>query len=814
MTDLATIRIPVDSSDMVQAVKESRNLERAINMLVEAFDSGAIGSGQLSKGLLQLKREYEGLFTSSQQATARIREFAGSLIESKSAADAATASKQNLALATKKAETAFALANQKAKEELQTLRNRAEFAYAMAMQRERESQAAVRAAEQQAKAEQRLAQEILKRRQAQEQVTAKGAQSFQSQIGSNLGLGAQGVSASASASVFEQQIESLRQKYDKLYVAQTMYKQMESELRQVEALGIISKEKMSQELDKLAAEYQQYITAAEGAALVNNRFAQGVQQSMGGLNNSGVLIQQLGYQAGDFAVQVQSGTNAFVAFGQQATQLVGFLPMLAQELNIAKVAFMGMSIPIAPLMLGLSVLIPVLTAVGAYFSRTASESDAAGEALKQYEQVLEGLNSKLEETKVRLEAMRRGLASDDLFAATLAIEDLNSQLNTLMTTEVSGFFDAFSRGDRIAAVRILRNELESQLETLKAQLAEEQRLETAERRRANERRNQYREAVKDAQNFRDVLLQALGAMKSMAETNLSAAFQNAMPALESFVGALRSFGLGRAYGMAVGRQGMLARLTELDDERGSQRESSAGFRTKMPEQPWLETTTTSGGGGGRAGNSNIEGLINQLQTEREVLEEWYAESQQTLMSASQSELAIIGGANEAKLRLQEEYYERLRKIDEDAGNSRLALTQNILGGIADIAAASGGKMEKASRAFAAAEALINVYRAQAQVLADPKLSFFQKIPAMLAVGAAGMRVVQAIRSGSSTSGASGGGSRGSASVASTASAPAPQTVFIDSIEPEALYSGETLINLFDAFYNENDKRGKVFVVNR
>ena len=38
-----------------------------------------------------------------------------------------------------------------------------------------------------------------------------------------------------------------------------------------------------------------------------------------------VGLQQVGYQVGDFAVQVQGGTNAFVAFGQQGSQMLGIL---------------------------------------------------------------------------------------------------------------------------------------------------------------------------------------------------------------------------------------------------------------------------------------------------------------------------------------------------------------------------------------------------------------------------------------------------------------------------------------------------------
>ena len=211
MTDLATIRIPVDSSDMVRAVQQSKNLERGIKMLVEALDSGAINANQYSAGLSQLQKRFKSLFDNYQQATARVRGHAQSLLESKEAAEQAAVAKNNLAMATKKAETAFALANQKAKAELQTLRNRAEFAWAMAMQRERESQIAVRAAEKQAAAEKRL--------------------------------------------------------------------------------NVV------------------------------------MQDSQKGFRQSELFVQQLGYQVGDFAVQVQSGTSALVAFAQQGTQILGFLPI-------------------------------------------------------------------------------------------------------------------------------------------------------------------------------------------------------------------------------------------------------------------------------------------------------------------------------------------------------------------------------------------------------------------------------------------------------------------------------------------------------
>lgn len=422
MADLATIRIPVDSSDMVQAVREAKNLERGINMLVDALGSGAIGANQYNAGLRQLQKEFKNLFDNYQQATAAVRGHAKSLQESAVAAKQAASAKNDLAMATKKAETAFALANQKAKEELQTLRNRAEFAFAMAMQREQESQKAVQAAERQAQAEAKLTAEILRRRQAQEASASSSAAASQAQIGQNLGLGARGISAAASASAMEAEIERLRQKYDKIYASSQLYEASLKELNQAHLLGVTSTKQHEEAVERLNAEYQAF---QNGTATVYNRFAQGVQQTGEGLNNAGVLMQQLGYQAGDFIVQVQSGTNAFVAFGQQATQLVGFLPMLAAEAGVAKIAFMGLNISMASLTLGLSIIIPLLTAAGALWMRTSESSDQAAKSVDKQAEAYKNLISRLEELQLKRQMEASGAQSQD---EQIILNEINSLL--------------------------------------------------------------------------------------------------------------------------------------------------------------------------------------------------------------------------------------------------------------------------------------------------------------------------------------------------------------------------------------------------
>ena len=66
---------------------------------------------------------------------------------------------------------------------------------------------------------------------------------------------------------------------------------------------------------------------AQSNAAVAARNLSNAQRMAGkSTNKFGMVSQQVGYQVGDFFVQVQSGTDALVAFGQQGTQLAGLMP--------------------------------------------------------------------------------------------------------------------------------------------------------------------------------------------------------------------------------------------------------------------------------------------------------------------------------------------------------------------------------------------------------------------------------------------------------------------------------------------------------
>jgi len=85
----------------------------------------------------------------------------------------------------------------------------------------------------------------------------------------------------------------------------------------------------TKELDNLENTLKTTTNATSNAAIAAKNLADAQRLAGKTTNQFGMVAQQVGYQVGDFFVQVQSGTSALVAFGQQGTQLAGLLPGVA-----------------------------------------------------------------------------------------------------------------------------------------------------------------------------------------------------------------------------------------------------------------------------------------------------------------------------------------------------------------------------------------------------------------------------------------------------------------------------------------------------
>ena len=178
----------------------------------------------------------------------------------------------------------------------------------------------------------------------------------------------------------------------------------------------VAQNKAAESAQRLAR-VQDYLAVRQGRATlaVQNQNA-ALSQTKNKMNGSNVAIQQLGYQFGDFAVQVQGGTSAFVAFSQQATQLVGILPLVAGPLGLTVGAAVGLSA-------ALGVLIPIGSAVGRMFMEMGGSAESASKDLDALKKAIEDLESATDDVA---EAMTFSL--EGVFVG--ATEELQNLLRT------------------------------------------------------------------------------------------------------------------------------------------------------------------------------------------------------------------------------------------------------------------------------------------------------------------------------------------------------------------------------------------------
>lgn len=657
-------------------------------------------------------------------------------------------------------------------------------------------------AQKQAQAEAKITAEIVKQRQASEQAAAASARAYQSQIGGNLGLGAQGISAGASASAMSAEIDKLSQKYDRVFAANKLYEQQVQELTRAEMLGVISKQKLNKELSQLDLELNQFVSAAEGASIANNRFSSHINESSRGLNKFGFAAQQVGYQVGDFFVQIQSGTNPMVAFGQQATQLAGLLPGVLG-------AALGIGISLA-------------TAIGSTFMRASSEVETSSDrqviALKKLEEAYREVQSEID--KFRFGESATAYAENEIKNLETQISGISNTIQ-MLTANIENAKDSQNFEAALIARDLAQAEIaagQESLAILQKKLVNLQDMQEAQfmlNGGLSVAGGLNRAAIRDKQ----FELRAQQELKKFVDLTVTAVktLANSQPG-DSWLGsAIANAGtLATKLWDAVKANAALAN-SQMDTGNADWAKSGLGFTLKGEELLGLPSApnggSSGGGGGGSAGNAGLETLINSLQTEREVIDQWYAESQASLQSASDAELAIIGGRHEAELRLEEEHQKRLAGIKEAGNKSMLETTLSGAGEILSALGAFNDKALRISKVFAAAEALVSTYQGAAAELKKGVLGF-GTAAAVIAKGIGFVAAIKGVSSSGTTSGTSSGGGRGSATVPTTTAQATPQTVYIDSISPESLYTGQTLINLFDAFYSENDKRGKVFVVGK
>ena len=171
------------------------------------------------------------------------------------------------------------------------------------------------------------------------------------------------------------------------------------------------------------------------------------------MNGNNMAIQQLGYQFGDFAVQVQGGTSAFVAFSQQGAQLAGILPMIAGPLGMSMKSAVGLSA-------ALGILIPVGSAVGRMLYEMWGSAKDTTDILKELEKAQDSLTDAIKAANIPLDELidkygEYASVIKEVHLAKLEDQFLDAKLAMKeATSALSEFSDEISRIERVDRVGI------------------------------------------------------------------------------------------------------------------------------------------------------------------------------------------------------------------------------------------------------------------------------------------------------------------------------------------------------------------------
>jgi len=137
-------------------------------------------------------------------------------------------------------------------------------------------------------------------------------------------------------------------------------------------------------------------------------------------NRMGVVTQQAGYQVSDFIVQVQSGTNPFVAFSQQASQLAGVLPLVASKIGLTTTAAIGLSA-------GLGIVIPLIGAIGAAWLSSSKSQESFSGALPTLKESLKSVGEEVKELNLELAQLKGNFDSASEAALENALANLRAE---------------------------------------------------------------------------------------------------------------------------------------------------------------------------------------------------------------------------------------------------------------------------------------------------------------------------------------------------------------------------------------------------
>ena len=578
------------------------------------------------------------------------------------------------------------------------------------------------------------------------------------------------------------------------------------ELDRAEKSGLVSKTRVNKLIEETATKYKRQTVAAAATVGATTKLTRGFGGLASASKTTRSRIQQTSFQLQDIIVQLQGGTSATTALSQQLPQLAGAFGAAGAALGVG----LALGIPAVSAAMTLlrgeskeldDVLEDLADAMGEYKDAADLADLSTGQLREQFVNLTPGI-------VVATEALR-DFADDEV---RRNIADLSKSLTDLLgvggageaKSNIADFFDvniflAFTtaaRESRTEARKMTAEFVNSQIaieaagDDLNAQSIALARLLKITQSLANASGDVNEEESKLIKQISDAVLATehhkAATTETTNETNLLVAALESAGTVASNIAiaaGLMEDPISRA---ASAARELLDNLASTASIIGGAAFQKTGGRGGDPRDFGLgpEALPLLTGFGGEfiardkkkptrdTGDDPLEQLIEDLKTETEIVNEFFAESLILLQNANEAELEVLGGFHEAKERLEAEHIERLSGIKKSGREFDL---QTVLGGTADILAAVGQRNEKAlkiSKAFAAAEALVSTYQGAAKELAKGTFGF----AAAAAVIAQGAAFIATIQGASAGSGGGGGSTPSAAPAAGTALPPSEITI--------------------------------------
>lgn len=464
-------------------------------------------------------------------------------------------------------------------------------------------------------------------------------------------------------------------------------------------------------------------------------FDRSSQQAVTGLKNMGKAANTARFHSAnmfaqfqDIGVMMAAGQNPFILAAQQGSQLSQVFHALGNDMKTIGPAlgqaFKSFISPVNLLTVG---IIAAGAAGGQWLMNLAKTEDQ----LDDLDDVLKRVTDSTKSAQTALLQLRLGLDNPEQ-------ADLIQQIRA-MDDEIRQAAAALKTMTGPAATATI--EAKNLLDTLKAQ-REELLKQLDDNIEAIAKQEDYKRTVDETAEAERLLgeqLQEVLRVQALAANEAERMRDAAMDAAREFMTmqALRSRFAGEdvLMGMAVVTPG------QGDPEPEKIKKKKGGTDPFQKE---------------------FEALQNHLMSEAELEQASYESRQLVLEQALDRRLLTQEQFQEMERELNQKHQAKMAEIDVWRHGSVLAQTEAFMGQMAGALQSGNDKMLRISKIFGAGEALVNAWRAYAQVIADPELPWFAKLPKAAAVLSAGLGAVQAIK-GAQPGGSSAGG--GAAAVA-------------------------------------------------